>query len=319
MCRSAIRGRRPLHLAWSAFSRPAIDRVIGPIDLLHLTLPTFPIRSIAPQVVTIHDLLPYHHPEWYEWFPLRNFRRSVELHVKVAAAIITPSQVVAEDLVATLKVDPARITVVPEGVDGSFSAPVDPDAAEATCRRLGIPARPFVVTVGAVTARKNLEVVFRALAALDRRGAAPLFVVVGGDGLEAQSIKAAMASIGVSHLVRFVGRLVDEDLHQVLSRAVALVHPSRYEGFGLTPLEAMAAGLPVIASRAGSLPEVLGAAAVLADPDDDVAWANAIEAVSTDADLVARLRTTGAAWVAGFTWDRAAAATAEIYRSALAR
>lgn len=309
--------RRPLHLAWTLTSRPGIERVVGRLDLLHLSLPTFPIRSAAPQVITIHDLLPYHHPDWYEPFPRWTFRRAVEFHVRAAAAIITPSQVVADDVVGTLGVDPARIAVIHEGVTGALAAGIDSAAAAAVVRSMDVPDRPFLATVGAVMARKNLEVVIRALARLGSD--APDFVVVGGDGLGADAVRAAVDECGVADRVHFVGRLSDPDLRAVLDRASALVHPSRYEGFGLTPLEAMAAGLPVIASRAGSLPEVLGSAAWLVDPDDEAAWASAVETVLGDPATAERLRRAGAAHVADFTWERAAELTAEVYRRTLSR
>lgn len=310
--------RRTLHLAWTVARRPAIERVVGRLDLLHPVLPAFPIRSRAPQVLTIHDLLPLHHPEWYGWFPLRAFRRTIDFNVPRARTIIVPSTVVARDVERTLRVDPKRIAVIHEGVGAEFGRTVDEAAAARTAEELGVGTRPFLVTVGAISPRKNLSVVFDALARLERQdGEAPALVVVGGDGNDATRTRAAAEASGAAHLIIFAGRLADEQLHHLLSRAAGLVHPSRYEGFGLTPLEAMAAGTPVIAANASAIPEVVGKSGLLVDPDDAAAWTAAIRSVVGDAAVSERLQAAGRRRAGELTWDRAAQLTLKVYDAIL--
>jgi glycosyltransferase involved in cell wall biosynthesis len=310
--------RRPLHLAWLVARRPAIERVIGRLDLLHMVLPLYPIRSRAPQVLTVHDLMPLHHPEWYDRFARIAFRRAIEFNVPRAAAIITPSEFVAADVERSLHVDRRRIRVIPEGVDDAWRQPIDDDAAQQTLATVGVDRGRFLVTVGAVSPRKNLRVVFEALAHLEQRGDAALpLVVVGGDEFGAEATRMEAQHSGVAHLIRFAGRLDDVQLRNLLGRATALVHPSRYEGFGLPPLEAMAAGTPVIASDTTAIPEVVGAGGLLVDPDDARGWATAISSVVGDPAIRNRLIAAGRTRSAQLTWERAAGDTLEVYRRVL--
>jgi glycosyltransferase involved in cell wall biosynthesis len=312
--------RRTLHLAWTLLHRPIIERLTKPTDVVHMLLPAVPVAAAAPQVITIHDLLPLQHPEWYGTIARVTFERSIAFYRDHAAAIITPSQAVADDVVQTLGVPQERITVIPEGVDSRFQSAVDEVASAEACARFGVTPEKYVVTVGALTPRKNLEVVFTALAHLEQTTKeAPVLVVVGGDGPFAEATREAAKASKAEHLIRFVGRLPDAELHHLVTRARAMVHPSKYEGFGLTPLEAIAMGTPPIASRAGAVPEVVGDAGILVDPDDPEAWAQAIEQIMSDDALHAGLREEGRRHIAAFTWAEAARRTLEVYRGVVRR
>lgn len=309
--------RRPLHLAWTLFEHPKIERVVGHIDLLHMLLPAFPIRSSAPQVMTIHDLLPLHRPDWYrgiEGYAVRAaLRRADRL-----TAVITPSQAVADDVIRTLRFPASRIRVIPEGVPRAFTARIDEAAARRTVEMTGMANRDYLITVGAVSPRKNLATVFAALAELNKRGIeAPDLLVVGSLAQGAQSTKQAAERHGIADLVHFTGHVDDTRLQHLLSNSIGLVHPSIYEGFGLTPLEAMAAGTPVITSDAGALAETVGPAAILVDPHDPAAWADAIHLLTTDSSVSRELIEAGHERVSMMTWDRAAHSTLDLYRSIL--
>lgn len=310
--------RRALHLSWMLTGRPRVERVAGRLDLLHSLLPFAPMRSSAPQVTTIHDLLAIQHPEWHPGLVGEGIRKAIRFQSRNAAAIITPSAVVATELQSTLGVAPERITVVPEAASGLFARATSREARDRVTSRHGGADRPYLITVGAVSERKNLEVLFAALGVLSARSAdPPLLFVVGPDGVGSTAIRESPARHGIAPLVRFTGWVSSEDLAALMSGAVALTHPSLYEGFGLTPLEAMVAGVPVVASTRGSVPEVVGDAALLAEPDDPEAWATAIERLlgepSMREDLIAR----GRARAAEFSWERAARQTLEVYRKVL--
>jgi glycosyltransferase involved in cell wall biosynthesis len=303
--------RRLLHLSWAAVRAPRLDRFTGPVALVHSLSPVTPVPTRAPLVVTIHDLLPLHRPDWYargpRWSNIRAFRHAADN----AAAIITPSRAVADDVAARLGVEPDRLTVVPEGVDPAFAVS-DPATVTAVCARHGLTPGRFILAVGEIGPRKNLAVLVQAVARLapDQR---PTLVLVGGDGQDAAAVHALPAQLGVAECVRATGRVDDETLVALLHGARALVHPALYEGFGLTPLEAMSAGTAVIASDAGSLPEVVGDAGLLVGPRDVDGWADAIARVVTDDDVTDRMVAAGRQRAAAFTWAAAARATWQVY------
>jgi len=141
----------------------------------------------------------------------------------------------------------------------------------------------------------------------------PTLVLVGGDGQDAAAVHALPGKLGVADHVRATGRIDDATLVALLHGARALVHPALYEGFGLTPLEAMSAGTAVIASNAGSLPEVVGDSGLLLGPTDVDGWASAIARVLTDDDLTAQLVAAGRRRAATFTWEAAAQQTWQVY------
>ena len=315
-----VRGpRRVVHLSWATLRAPTIERLSGPIDLLHVTTPVVPVPTRAPLVVTIHDLLPLHHPEWYlpreRWLNGSIFAQAA----REAAAIIAPSQVVADDIVTTLRVDKSRVTVIAEGVDQTLLQPPPPAAVADACARYGVEVRSFVLFVGAVGPRKNVGTVLEAVAASRAEHPRLRLLAVGPLSEASAPTMQHAARLGFDEVATFPGFVSDDDLRLLLAGALALVHPATYEGFGLTPLEAMAAGTPVISSDAGSLPEVVGDAGLLVGPANSEAWAYAITRVAADQDLRDQLIEAGRARACMFTWSRAAERTAAVYRRCLSR
>ncbi|MEQ1785817.1 MAG: glycosyltransferase family 1 protein [Acidimicrobiales bacterium] len=306
--------RAALHLAWSAAGRPTVDRWIGRPDLVHVLYPSTPVPSRAPQVVTIHDLMPLQHPDWFAYGEAWRFRRAIRWAADHAVRLVANSAKTARELTDLVGVDPARIEVVHLGVADEFRAAPDPAAVAAACARHGLRPGTYLMTVGSVSRRKNL---FPVIDALERLADRDLTLVsIGPDGDGADLVRAHVAAAGLGTRVRFLGWRPDAEARDLLAGALALVHPSVAEGFGLPPLEAMALGVPALASRAGSLPEVCGDAALLLDPHDPDAWAGGIDAVADPArrgSLVAAGRT----WSAGFTWEAHAAAVAALHRTLL--
>lgn len=305
--------RRPTHAAWCLGAGPRIERATGPLDVVHLLYPFPPARSAAPQLLTVHDVMPLEHPDWYPRSEVVIYRRCMSLAQRRASQIVVPSQYAADRLAATLGLEADRMAVVPEGVSGIYTHAGSPEDISAVCARVGVEPGDFIVSVGAVSTRKNLIPLIRAMAALPD---VPL-VVVGPDGYGAAAADAELARLSGTIRAHRTGYLSDADTAALVRSAAVLVHPSLEEGFGLVPLEAMAVGTPVIATRASSIPEVVGDAALLVeDPSSPDAWAAAIGQVLESTELRASLVAAGAERVSGFTWERAARMMLDLYRDA---
>jgi glycosyltransferase involved in cell wall biosynthesis len=297
---------------------PAIDLLIGRPDVLHVLTPVVPVPTRAPLVVTIHDLLPIHHPEWYSPRERWLFDRATRHAAGKAARVVAVSQAVAADAQETLRIAPERITVIPEAARPEFSRPPDPAAANATCRRYSVEPGRFILFIGGVLPRKNLGVLLAALAQLRARLPDLCLVVAGPIGADSQPVLNLSQELGLGSSVRFTGYLPDTEVHELLASALCLAHPSIYEGFGLTPLEAMSAGCPVICSDAGALPEVATGAGLMVPPDSPEDWREAIERVEGDAALRDSLVAGGHARAEELSWDVCARRTAAVYAECLA-
>ena len=215
-------------------------------------------------------------------------RRGLRHAVEHAALLVVNSEHTGREVVDVLGVEPERLRVAHLGVGDEFRRRPAPAEVAAICARHLVEPGTFVVAVGAVSERKNLGVVLRALAALDP-AVRPVLVAAGPSGIGAQGVVAAADRLGLSDTVRWAGFVDHRDLPALVAASAALVHPSRAEGFGLTPLEAMASGVPALVSDVGAVREVTGGAAILLDPDDADAWAGALAEVVTDADRRAAL------------------------------
>ena len=306
--------RRALHLAWYLARRPRIERFIGDTDLVHVLSPTFPVPSRAPIVYTIHDLQHIDDAGAFRTREARIGAAALRDAARRARRIITVSGAVAERTVERLGVDRGRITVVHHGIAERFHRGVSEDLVRAVTTRYGLEPRDYFLYVGKVEDRKNVGTVVRALA---ERGPGPRLVVTGPAGFGVENVTAAIERLGLTGEVILTGHVPDGDLLPMMAGATALVHPSEFEGFGFTPLEAMALGTPTIASRAGSLPEVLGDAALLLAPRDVTAWANAMSRLERDAAYATELAEKGRRHASRFTWERAARETAAVHDAAM--
>ena len=298
-------GRRALIAAW--------ERGVGPVpqgDLTHATTLLAPPRRRSPLVVTIHDAVPWTHPETLTQRGV-TWHRAMGARVAASAdAVIVPTESVADELAAFLDLGD-RVRVVYEGSDALV---VPPDAA-ARRERLGLPER-YLVTVATLEPRKGLDVLLSALA----ETAAPdlPLVVVGQPGWGGVDLDATAASLGLRPgRIRALGRVADEDLASALTGAVALVAPSRAEGFGLPVVEAMAAGVPVVCSDAPALVEVTAGAALTTPVGDPVALAEALGAVARDEAVRERLAADGVRRAGALTWRVAAQETWKVYLGVL--
>jgi alpha-1,3-rhamnosyl/mannosyltransferase len=269
----------------------------------------------GPLVVTVHDLSFVHHPESHPKDRLEHFARFLPGTLERAAHVITDSETVRREALAHFGLDPKRVTAIHLGVGPEF-APRDAAATAPVLARHGLVHGGYLLSVGTLEPRKNLALAMRAWASLPKgvRGGRPL-VVAGAKGWLNDSLVALVERLEREGAVRFLGFVPQEDLPVLYAGALAMAYPSRYEGFGLPVVEAMACGVPVVTSSASCLPEIAGEAALLADPDDEAAMARALRSLVEDAALRERLGRAGIARAREFTWARCAERTVGIYRA----
>lgn len=243
-------------------------------------------------VVVLHDVAPLREPGWYSDLYVKYQRAVLPRIARRAARVIVPSAFSRDEVADLLGVPEDRVSVVPGGVDARFEPGADAAGARAALRLEG---KPYVLTVASRTARKNLSVLDLAARRLAARGVD--LVAAGGDRPQFRDDATPTAG------VRPLGHVDDALLPGLYAGAAAFVLPSLYEGFGLTALEALAAGVPVVAADRGALPEVCGDAAQLVDPTDAEAVAAALERALDDP---APWRVAGPPRAAPLTWEATA-------------
>lgn len=309
-----------------ASTRARVERRLGrspemrrgadpPGDVFHATNYVFPFRLRTPRaVLTIHDLTLLKFPQWHPRDRLAMMGPALALAAARADRIVTPSRCTRDDVLEWLPVEPERVVVIPDGVDPIFAPPPAGEVA-ARLAPLGLRAGEYLLFLGTIEPRKNLG---RLLQAIEMAGAGigPL-VLAGGPGWNDAALRHAITRLARDGRVRALG-YVPGDLRPALhAGARAFVYPSLYEGFGFPPLEAMACGTPVLTSNVSSLPEVVGDAALLVDPEDVSALAEGLTRLWGDDRLRDELRARGLARAREFSWDRTARLTLDVYRSVL--
>jgi glycosyltransferase involved in cell wall biosynthesis len=266
-------------------------------------------------VVTIHDLVSFLFPTTVPRKYSLYMRLMTRLAARSADRIIAVSGATRDDLCRVLGVPEERVVVIHEAVDPAFAAATDDDRAAAVLRRYGI-RPPYCLFVGNLEPRKNLARLIDAFARVRSGGGArPQLVVAGTRGWLYGGIFRAVETHGVARDIVFTGYVPPADLPALYAGATCFVFPSLYEGFGLPVLEAMAAGAPVVASRAGAIPEVAGDAALLVDAERPDQIAEAIESVLGDAALRAGMTARGRARAREFTWEAVARQTLAVYET----
>jgi glycosyltransferase involved in cell wall biosynthesis len=283
-----------------------VFHAVGNVDLPLLRIPGMPF------VLTVHDLIPLTSPRTVSWAFHWQFRLWLARSLRVADHVVCVSAWTREQLLLRHpELDPARVSVVHNGVDHVQPRALDA-VSQAWLRSLGLPER-WILFAGALDARKNLELVLEALGRLGPR--APTLVLAGqrwsGSGAIERRIGVLRAA-GVD--IRPLGFLAEPLLWGLMAAAPVFVFPSRDEGFGLPPLEAMALGTPVVVSTAAALPEVCGEAAVQVAPDDAGGLATALQRLLDDPAERTRRSDAGRAHARAFRWDSVGAHLVEVYR-----
>ncbi len=329
--------RIPFGLPWASLR--------GSFDLLHVTYNAPPL-SPCPTVVTIHDISFEHYPQFFSPRDLLILKTLVPLSARRAAHILTVSQHARQEIIDRYGLPPDKITVTYEAAGEQFRPIDDPVALQAVRAKYGIGGGPFVLALGNLQPRKNIVRLVEAFGRVvngqqstvnsqqltgngEQSGAANAdwslltghcsLVIAGKAQWRESEVFQAVQQAGLDGRVLFPGYVEDADLPALYSAAAVFVYPSLYEGFGLPPLEAMACGTPVISTRAASLPEVVGDAALLIDPTDSEALAQGLHDVLTQPALYADLAARGRSRAAMFSWERCAAETLAVYADVLAR
>ncbi|GAC1322047.1 MAG: glycosyltransferase family 1 protein [Chloroflexota bacterium] len=313
-------GARADKLAWEIASLPVASARRREV-LLHSLYFAAPVVSKAPLIVTVHDLIPLVMPGYHRSAQSAMYSRFMAWAVQRAAAIITVSYHARTDILRMFRVPEDRVWVTYEAVDDRFKPGIDSGEVEALRARYRLPHR-FILYIGGAERRKNLEMLVHAwaLAAKTMRRLEVKLVVVAEfpppDALYLD-IPGLIHSLGLESDTIIIPRISEADKPALYRTALALAFPSTYEGFGFTPLEAMASGTPVVVSNATSLPEVVGQGGLLLDPGDAPVWSealvNLVESEKTRNDLRAR----GLESASRFSWRATAEETAAVYRHVL--
>ncbi len=300
---------RLVRKAWLRSEHPKIERWTGRVDVVHATNYVAPPTKAA-EVVSVYDLGFVRNPEYVAADAL-GYPELLRRAIRRGAWIHTTSEFVRDEVVASFPILPERVACVYPGIPQVLGG----DAARG--RTLADASR-YVLGLGTIEPRKNYPALLRAFDAVAARDPEAVLVVAGYRGWGSEAFDTALASMHHRDRVRTPGYVSATDRADLLAGASVLAFPSHHEGFGFPPLEAMAAGVPVVATSAGAVPEVVGDAALLVDPDDVDALADALLSVLTDdatrGDLVAR----GHDRHRAFTWEQAVDGLLDLYRAARA-
>lgn len=287
---------RALHEVWRRVDWPPVARGADLVHGTNFVVPPFR----AGRLVTVHDLTVVRYPALVT-ATTRAYPDLIQRAVRRGAWVHTPSRFSADEVIDVFGADPDRVRVVAHGMAPAPAAPT--------------PAYdfPYVLALGTIEPRKDLPSLVGAFDAVAASHPDLRLVVAGPDGWGVAQFEAAVAAASHRERIVRVGWVGEEERAALLAGAVVFAFPSLYEGFGLPPLEAMAAGVPVVATAAGSVPEVLGDAAVLVPPRDVDALAGALDKVLADEMLRGALVERGRARAAARSWDDAAAEMTALY------
>ncbi|MBI3537896.1 MAG: glycosyltransferase family 4 protein [Chloroflexi bacterium] len=319
LARTRLPTRNPLvRILWEQlFLSRALAR--ARVDLFHALAFAAPRVNSIPSIVTIYDLSFLHFPQSFNAVNRVYLRWAVSDALRRAQAVIAISESTKRDLVARYGISSDRVRVIYCGKADGFT-PTRDEASLAQWRAArGLPAR-LILSVGTLEPRKNAITLLRAFARAKRAGHLPhQLVLIGARGWKYENIARVIEEEGLGADVRWAGYVPQNELGNWYRAAEIFVYPSLYEGFGLPPLEAMACGTPVIASNISSLPEVVGDAARLIDPQNIAMLADAMIEVARDANLKMELRARGLIQAEKFSWQRMGNETVRLYQQILAK
>lgn len=299
---------RPLRELWRWVDRPRIERWTGRIDVVHG--PNFVVPPArAARVVTIHDLTFEHFPDFCTADVLQ-YPALIRRALRGGAWVHTDSEFVRLEVIEVFGADPDRVVAVPLGV-------TTPPSLDAAGGRAQAGSDTYVLAVGTIEPRKNLPTLVRAFDSLAATSPELRLVVAGPDGWGVDAFAAAVAAARHRDRIVRLGFVTEAERGDLIAGASVVAVPSFYEGFGLSAAEAMLAGTPVVASDAGSHPEVVGDAGLLVRHDDPDAIAAAIDRVLGDPALAADLRRRGQARAGQLTWPATADGIVALWRRAV--
>ena len=307
-------------IVWEALSFP-LGTMSLPADLIHIPFQQAQFWSRQTRVMTVHDAIIFEPEETSTQSGNDRFYFSLIRRAALSARVVlTVSEFSKGRIVELMGVDPNRVVVTPIATSPDLTEPAPVGAIEKFKADHGL-VRPYILYVGGTGLRKNVPNLIRAYNALrpDLRAAHDLVIVGTLGSEEAQHVEArqAIEQLGTPGQVRVIQSVDQRDLAAAYSGATAFVFPSLYEGFGLSPLEAMGCGVPVLTSNQTSMPEVAGDAAILFDPYGVSSLAGALESVLENPELQAGLKERGLERAKQFTWHKTAELTMKAYQKAL--
>jgi len=287
-------------------------------DLFHGTNFDIPLWQVCPTVLTVHDLSAVLYPETHEVRSVRRARRRLPLMARTATQIVTPSESVRHEVAEQLRVSREKIVAIPAAARSIFR-PLPPNQTAEVRRKLGV-EDDFLLYVGTIEPRKNLNVLLDAYRKIiGSAGLEPQLVIAGKKGWLTDDLFGRLRESGIKDRVHFTGYLPDNDLCALYSSCRIFIYPSKYEGFGLPPLEAMACGAVVIASSTPAVAEVVEDAACLVGPGEVNELAEAMITLLRDENERRRLSAAGLKRALQFSWNRTAQLMLGVYREACER
>ncbi len=300
--------------SWKRLHWPPFDWFSGRSDVFHFPNFTIPPLSHGKAVVTIHDMSFLRFPEFAEKRNLDYLTSVIHQTARRADAIIAVSEFGKREIEACLGIAPDRVSAIHLGISPEYTRP-SPPAIQTFRAQLNLD-RPYLLTVGTLEPRKNLPFMIEVFEQLDQFDGD--LVIAGMPGWKVEPILDRIRSSPKRDRIRTLNYLPDEQLPSLYSGAELFLITSFYEGFGFTPLEAMACGTPVVSSAGGSLPEVLGEAAIMIPEFKSGAWTTAIHSLLADPSLRARLSLGGVNHASRYSWQDTARKTWDIYRKTMA-
>lgn len=315
-----VRGdRRPSRVLWEQVYLPMAARR-AKLDVLHSPSYTWPILSEVPGVVTVHDMLYATYPEYVAQPKLTFWRLLVPWSTRKCRRIITVSENSKRDILRYLGVPAEKVVVTPEALDCRFrDVSLDLGRVRQVLTKYNLEP-PYILNVGGCAAHKNAAVLIKALTEVrSLPGTERLsLAIVGKDNGARGHLERLSQSLGLRSVVTFTGYVSDDDLPHLYRGAALYASPSYFEGFGLTVLEAMASGIPVMVSNRGSLPEVVGEAALIVDPDRREDVVSGLNRVASDSRLRDDLVRKARARLASYSWRQATRLTLKAYQETAA-
>lgn len=294
----------------------AIRHVPRDVDVLHIPFLAHPTARLAiPSVVTVHDLIPFRLASYRKNLKERQYFRHVERALPFADRLVAISEATRQDMVELFPALAGKVSVIPNGVHPDYFQDVDGERISQVLRRYGLRQRPRLLYVGGYDDRKNVPLLIRAIREVFQHRRDGELVLVGAqDNLV---IRRLVAELGLETRVAVTPFVSRNELVALYNSADLFVYPSRYEGFGLPPAQALVVGVPVIASDIPALREVISDYGVLVSPDAQDGWVDAIQRSMDTPATLHKMVVEGQLYAERFSWERVAAAYVTVYRLAI--
>jgi glycosyltransferase involved in cell wall biosynthesis len=306
------------YLMWKYIHWPKIETIIGEVDIVHGLASLVPETSKSKKVVTIYDLTLFSHPETHPRLRTKQYARLMDYSVKASDAILAISESTKKDILNFFDIDENKIFVSYCGIDHDLFKPLDESGPiEAVKRKYAI-SKKYIYYLGTIEPRKNVDVLLTSFSIIKEKTKGEFQLVLSGMvGWLIEDLIKEIEFFAESNDLIFTGYVKNEEAAALYNGAEVFVYPSQYEGFGIPVAEAMACGCPVVTSDSSSLPEVVGEAGLLVEPNNAEALADSILNVLSDNTLKQSLKKMGLQRAQKFNWKNTAKVTKSVYERIL--